>query len=49
METKEGPAVRAPSMNFACGAGRCAAEQSDERAPPHSITSSAARHSQTEH
>jgi hypothetical protein len=28
-------------MNFACGAGRCTAEQRDELASLHSITSSA--------
>src|SRR5258708_533076 len=41
MGTKEGPAVRAPSMNFACGTGRRAAEQREEAAAAHSITSSA--------
>jgi hypothetical protein len=41
MGTKEGPAVRAPSMNLACGAGRCAAEKREQLAPPHSVTSSA--------
>jgi hypothetical protein len=35
MGTKEGPAVRAPSMNFACGAGRCAAGKRDELAASH--------------
>src|SRR6516165_11533818 len=35
MGTKEGPAVRAPSMNFACGAGRCTAEQREELSPLH--------------
>jgi hypothetical protein len=32
MGTKEVPAVRVPSMNFACGAGRRAVEQRDELA-----------------
>jgi hypothetical protein len=41
MGTKEGPAVRALSMNFACGAGRRTAEQRGELAAFHSITSSA--------
>jgi len=35
MGTKEGPAVRAPSANFACGAGRCAAEKREQLAPLH--------------
>jgi hypothetical protein len=35
MGTKEGPALRAPSMNFACGAGRCIAEQGEELSSLH--------------
>jgi len=35
MGTKEGPAGRAPSANFACGASRCAAEKREQLAPLH--------------
>src|SRR5437764_5684080 len=40
MGTKEGPAVRAPSANFACGAGCCAAEKREQLAPLHRGSSS---------